>query len=321
MALACPGLTILATSRERLRLRSESVYPVPPLSLPSVDSADGRTLDVIGSAAVRLFVERAQAANADFVLAADNAPAVAAICRRLDGLPLAIELAAARGQMFSPVALLARLDPRLPQLAHGPRDLPARLRTMRDAIAWSYDLLAPEEQAVFRCLGAFEGGCTLEAAEAVCDGGAGSAGRGAMDRTSSSPLDPRPSILELVASLLERSLLRPVDLSRKSPASRCSRRSANLPESARSEWRGAGAPVVATPGTISDSRKRPRRGCMGRGRPAGSIGSTSSTTTFGSPWRGAPSTIYPPRCAWGARCGASGRSEATSARDAPGSTR
>ncbi len=188
----CGGLKVLVTSRSVLRLSGERNVAVPPLPLPAPETLDAPA-GLIGYAAVRLFVERAQAANADFVLAADNATAVAAICRRLDGLPLAIELAAARGQMFSPVALLARLDPRLPQLAHGPRDLPARLRTMRDAIAWSYDLLAPEEQAVFRCLGAFEGGCTLEAAEAVCGSPAA------------------PDVVAAVESLARQSLVRVVD--------------------------------------------------------------------------------------------------------------
>ncbi len=188
----CGGLKVLVTSRSVLRLSGERNVAVPPLPLPDPETLDSPA-GLKGYAAVRLFVERAQAANADFVLAADNAPAVAAICRRLDGLPLAIELAAARGQMFSPMALLARLDPRLPQLAHGPRDLPARLRTMRDAIAWSYDLLAPEEQAVFRCLGAFEGGCTLEAAEAVCGSPA------------------VPDVVAAVESLARQSLVRVVD--------------------------------------------------------------------------------------------------------------
>ena len=119
--------------------------------------------------AVRLFIERAQAVKPDFAVDNDNAPAVAEICHRLDGLPLAIELAAARVRLLPPQALLARLEQRLPLLTGGARDAPARQQTLRDTIAWSYDLLQPEEQALFRRLAVFAGGCTLEAAEAVAN--------------------------------------------------------------------------------------------------------------------------------------------------------
>src|SRR5207248_1477586 len=120
-----------------------------------------------------------------------NAPAVAAICARLDGLPLALELAAARVKMFAPQALLARLEQRLAFLTGGPRDLPARLQTMRNAIAWSYELLAPREQALLGRLAVFAGGCTLEAAEVVCGGGV-----------------PPEGVLEGLTTLVDQSLLR-----------------------------------------------------------------------------------------------------------------
>jgi predicted ATPase/DNA-binding CsgD family transcriptional regulator len=198
----CPHLTALVTSRTRLHLSGERVFPVPPLSL-------GREPDGLGtgaSAAGRLFVERARAVDAEFRLAGGDEAAIEEICARLDGLPLAIELAAARSKVLSPRALLARLERRLPLLTGGPRDQPDRLRTMRDAIAWSYDLLAPDEQALFRRLSVFAGGFTLEAAEAV--GGADGAGRGVGFCAPCSPsASHAPSVLDLVATLVDQSLL------------------------------------------------------------------------------------------------------------------
>ncbi len=161
-----PHLTAMVTSRVRLRVSGEREYAVPPLGLTK---QDGRTSpdEVVASEAVRLFVERAQAVRSDFILSPANAAAVAALCHRLDGLPLAIELAAARVKALPPPALLTRLERRLPVLTGGGRDLPARQQTMRDAIAWSYDLLTREEQTLFSRLAVFVGGFTLEAAEAV----------------------------------------------------------------------------------------------------------------------------------------------------------
>jgi predicted ATPase/DNA-binding CsgD family transcriptional regulator len=163
----CPDVAIIATSREPLHLRWERELPVPPLAVPEdEDAPDPATLAVIP--AVALFVERARANTPDFALDAENASHVAAICRHLDGLPLAIELAAARLRTLPLATLRDRLDRRLDLLTDGPRDAPARQRTLRAAIDWSYDLLIPSEQAHFRRLSVFVGGCALESIAAVC---------------------------------------------------------------------------------------------------------------------------------------------------------
>jgi non-specific serine/threonine protein kinase len=163
---ACPNLTVLATSRVRLGLTGERVLPVDPLETPAPRAAHG--LDAIAAASgVRLYVERAQAVVPAFRLTAQNAEAVAAICQRLDGLPLAIELAAARSNVLSPAMLAERLEHRLALLTGGPWDAPARHQTMRAAIAWSYGLLTPAEQRLFLRLAVFEGGASLEAVEAI----------------------------------------------------------------------------------------------------------------------------------------------------------
>jgi predicted ATPase/transcriptional regulator with XRE-family HTH domain len=164
---AAPQLTVLITSRMLLRLSGEHEVAVPPLALP--DRAHAVDPDrLIECAAVRLFVARAQAARSDFALTRTNAPAIAAICQRLDGLPLAIELAAARIKLFSPQALLARLSSPLGLLTVGARDQPPRQQTLRATLDWSYNLLDADEQSLFARLAVFVGGCTLEAVEAVC---------------------------------------------------------------------------------------------------------------------------------------------------------
>ncbi len=163
---ACPGLTLLATSRARLGLRAEHDYLVPPL--PTPDPVRVPPLAALAQiASVALFVDRATAARHDFRLTEAIAPAVAKICARLDGLPLAIELAAARVKALSPRAILDRLTNRLKLLIGGARDLPQRQQTLRTTIAWSYDLLSPAEQALFRRLAVFAGGFSLEGAERV----------------------------------------------------------------------------------------------------------------------------------------------------------
>jgi predicted ATPase/class 3 adenylate cyclase len=163
---ASAALKVLVTSRVPLHLRAEHEYPVPALDLPP-RKPPPTAEQLTQYDAVRLFIARAQAVKPDFAVDNESAPAIAEICWRLDGLPLAIELAAARIRMLPPPALLARLEQRLPLLTGGPRDAPARQRTLRDTIAWSYDLLEPDEQTLFRRLAIFAGGCTLEAAEEV----------------------------------------------------------------------------------------------------------------------------------------------------------
>ena len=163
-----PKLKVVVTSQAPLHVYGEHEFPVPPLALPDLKSIP--PLEVLSRLpAVALFVERAQAVKREFALTRENAPAVAAICARLDGLPLAIELAAARIKLLSPSAMLARLESRLNLLTGGARDLPTRQQTLRSTVDWSYGLLNAAEQTLFRRLSVFTGGCTLEGAEAVCD--------------------------------------------------------------------------------------------------------------------------------------------------------
>lgn len=195
---ACPRLTIIATSRAPLRVSGERTVDVLPLTLPDCsDVAGPPSLDALErSAAVQLFVERAQAARAGFQLTEANAVDVAEICRRLDGLPLAIELATAWISRLPLATLASRMERSLPLLTQGARDAPQRLQTMRAAVDWSYGLLDDEEQALFRRLGIFIGGFSLEAAGAV-------AGPTADDAPSGSL-----RVLDGIASLVDKSLLR-----------------------------------------------------------------------------------------------------------------
>lgn len=162
---ACPRLKILVTSRAPLRVRGEREFPIGPLAPPAPDASPDQLRD---APAVRLFAERAREVEPGFELTRENLPAVAAICGRLDGLPLAIELAAVRVKLLAPAAMLARLEKRLPLLTGGGRDLPTRHRTLREAIAWSHDLLEEPERRLLRRLAVFAGGCEVETAEAVC---------------------------------------------------------------------------------------------------------------------------------------------------------
>ena len=187
---ACPRLAILATSREALGVTGERIFPVPPLSLPD----PGRSGSFEGLAdyeAVSLFVDRASAVAPDFELAEANAPAVARLCRRLDGMPLAIELAAARARVLSVEQISTRLDVSMDLLAGNPRTTMARQKTLRATMDWSHDLLSEKERILFRRLSVFAGGCNLEAAEAVC------AGEGV----------EYEEVLELLSNLVDKSLV------------------------------------------------------------------------------------------------------------------
>jgi predicted ATPase len=212
---------VLTTSRARLRVSAEREYPVAPLTLSAPDAT---IRDIQEIDAVRLFVERARAVQRDFVLTAENAEAVARICRRLDGLPLAIELAASRANVLSPQLLLDRLEQCLPLLTRGSRDAPRRQQTMADTIAWSYNLLDPDAQWLFRRLTVFVGGFTLDTVEWLVARHPAD-GVGAIDalatltdnnlvvRTSDSPDGMRFSMFETIreygiAQLIERRELR-----------------------------------------------------------------------------------------------------------------
>jgi predicted ATPase/DNA-binding CsgD family transcriptional regulator len=186
----CRGVKVLVTSRERLRISDEQEMPILPLALP--DRAAPLSFDGLSdNAAIRLFTARTLARDPSFTLTLENVTVVAEICRRLDGLPLGIELAAAHAKILPPPALLTRLERRLPLLIGGSRDAPARQRTMRDTIAWSYDLLSADERTLLRRMAVFSGGFTLEAAEVVAEASV--------------------DTLHLVASLVERSLLGRMD--------------------------------------------------------------------------------------------------------------
>lgn len=185
---AAPQLKIITSSRIALKLQGEREYPVPPLDLPR--SGETTIEELIGNESVNLFVERARASSPNFALTKDNASSIADICRRLDGLPLALELAAARIKLLPPQAILTRLDDSLKLLTGGARDLPSRHQTLRNTLEWSYGLLNEDEKTLYARLSVFVGGFTLEAAEAVCNA------------------DKKIDILEGLSSLVNNSLLR-----------------------------------------------------------------------------------------------------------------
>jgi predicted ATPase len=197
---ACPRLSVVATSRAPLHLVGEQEFSVPPLAIPTVEEMEaGQGAALAQVPAVALFVARARLVDPTFTLSPEQAGAVAAICRRLEGVPLALELAAGRIKLLAPVALLAQLDQCLPVLTGGPRDRPARQQTLRATIAWSYDLLSEADQAFFARLGVFVGGCSLAAVSAICSTGG------------------EHATLESVATLVDAHLLRRDSLSGTEP--------------------------------------------------------------------------------------------------------
>ncbi|MHB8574415.1 MAG: TIR domain-containing protein, partial [Dehalococcoidia bacterium] len=168
LVVEAPSLVVLVTSRVLLRVAGEQAYLVPPLPLPDPDRSSA-VVPLADNPAVQLFVQRTRALRPEFTLSPENAVTIAAICARLDGLPLAIELAAARSRLLTPAALLARLEHRLPLLTGGERSRPERQQTLRGAVQWSWELLEPAEQELFRRVSVFAGGWTLETAETVCN--------------------------------------------------------------------------------------------------------------------------------------------------------
>jgi predicted ATPase/DNA-binding SARP family transcriptional activator len=220
LLVACRRLKVLATSRAALRVRGENEFPVLPLALPTREHVLSLP-ELASNPSIALFVERARDSRPNFSITSENGSAVAEICCRLDGLPLAIELAAARVKMLPPWALLARLEHTLTLLTRGPRDVPTRQQTLRNAIGWSYDLLSAAEQALFRRLSVFVGGFTLEAAAAVGassspdasreDQQARFAGTGENDDAQLTARDAELEVLDDLASLVDASLLQRED--------------------------------------------------------------------------------------------------------------
>jgi predicted ATPase len=191
-----PNLKVLITSQALLHVYGEHELPVPALAAPDIKSLPSAPEALLRFPAIALFLERAKAAKNNFTLTKENAPVVAAICSRLDGLPLAIELAASRIKLLSPTAMLTRLESSLNLLTGGARDLPVRQQTLRGTVEWSYSLLDAAEQSLFRRLSVFMGGCTLEAAEAVCD----------------TKCDLGMEVLNGMASMVDKSLTQQIDL-------------------------------------------------------------------------------------------------------------
>ena len=258
---------MLVTSRTALHLSGEREFGVSPLPLPDLARLPPPD-ELVRVPSVALFVERAQAVAPRFALTAENAAAVAGICTRLDGLPLAIELAAARVKLLSPAALAARLDHCLQVLTGGPKDVPTRQQTLRATIDWSHQVLSPAEQRLFRRLAVFAAPCTIEAAEAVCD----------------SRQDLGMDVLEGMASLVDQSLLRRSEgAGPASPGSRCWRRSASTRSSGSWRRERSRSRAGLTPRIRSCWPKKEGGRSAGPSRRPGWRASTWSWTTCGPP--------------------------------------
>jgi transcriptional regulator with XRE-family HTH domain len=260
---ACPNLTVLATSREALRLREEQEFPVPPLALPAMDR-NASAAALMRCAPVELFGRRAAQFVPDFAVTPANSRLVADICLRLDGLPLAIELAAARMKVLSPALLLERLEHRLPLLVGGARELPPRQRTRQDTIAWSHELLTSDDRRTFRRMGVFVSGCRLDAAQALEDLNS-PPGRSALSGLIS--LSTRTCFAAKVALML----------SRGSPCSRLSANSGSSSSRAAvsSSRRGGRMRPITSPGWRTRTRGGRHRLWV-----AGCIAWTWSTPTY-----------------------------------------
>jgi predicted ATPase len=291
---AAPGLTVLVTSRALLRVSGEQVVTVPALALPDPGPPPpASALD--GYGAVRLFVGRARAVLPSFVVDDDNAADVVEVCRRLDGLPLAIELAAARVTILPPRALLARLTRRLELLTDGAHDQPERLRTLRAGIAWSHDLLSPDEQRLFRRLAVFAGGGTLAAVESV------------------SPFQ-RSATLDLLAGLVDKSLLQQVARDGDEPRFAMLE---TIREYAMERLEAGGDELEARRAHAAYFRalaEDAEPACADRGSSTGGTSWRPTWTTSGRRWPG-PSARPTKRtwragCPWPGRCGSSGSSGA-----------
>ena len=300
LLVACPGLTVLATGRAALRLSGEHEFPVPPLAFPD-PAHPPAAADLARFDAPRLFVARARAVRPGFRVAAADAAAVASICARLDGLPLALELAAARVKLLPPRALLARLEAgpggaALRLLTGGVRDAPARQRTLRATIAWSHDFLAPAERVLFRRLAVFAGGCTLEAAAAVCAG----PGRGGRRATSW-----RTTSWKGCPPWRRRACCAPGTRSPARRASRCWRRSASSASSSspRPGRRRPSGP--RTPGTTWPWSRPAGRCSSGPSRPGAESGPSRTTSARRCAGRSSPAS--PPAARRAARAPRRGR--------------